>query len=133
MKKILLLLLLTSPSLSASEISFACMDTWRGYLSAKNLEPDEAVIQDSSVYNPKTFKFELNPNGIAGLRDEWQSYSCKRYETLGMDLLDCINKHNDSIFHLDIASGALVEWMLLSGQDWSSVVMSRGKCNQIGG
>ena len=126
------LLILAPKNVQAETLNFACMDTWRGYLSAKSREPDEAVIQDSSSYHPKTFRFEFNVNSVVGVRDNWESYSCKRHETLDRELLDCINEHNNRVVQLDISNGVLVEWMLLSGNDWSSSVMSRGKCEQTG-
>lgn len=98
-----------------------------------NPKPDEAVVHDSSAYHPKTFEFELKASGIKGIRNKWEKYSCERYEeTLTRDLLDCVNERHSSIVHLDLNSGIFVEWLLMSGGDWSSAVMYRGKCDKIG-
>lgn len=97
-----------------------------------NPDPDIAVVQDSSAYHPKTWTFEINANGITGLKDDWQSFQCKRYESVGRDLLDCADGRKHNILHLDTDSGTFVEWLLMSGANWSSAVMSRGKCDKIG-
>lgn len=116
----------------AETLKYACMDTWRGYLSHNPLKEDEAVVQDNSTYHPKTFRFEhLDSKNLTGIKNDWLILDCTKYNNDQRDLLDCSNDKRDYLLHLDVKTDTYAEWQLISGKNWSTAIMSRGKCSNI--